>query len=355
MKNSALNMGKVRRFLKLNLFSLSLFLISVFVMITYGYQRTAMVNRNAMPNLTLEKKEEICSFVFFCGHGDINTLNELRPLLISAIILSTCPLRFVLITDAATANQARLLFTNDINVSPIQIFVDIWTVDVEKILRWTRKLKLGFDKNLGKKGPWLIAKLYMPFIVKYLDKAIILDSDMVFLEDPAMLWDQFHDGKPWTFKLPLKDLTSASRICSCVILMKIRSVMENKIYPEKLMHALQVHGRSLYDPEDGVYHPKHADQGVYFILRLTYPELFESLDRRYNVDHCHFYYGAFNRSVRPNSRQKVSLLHKNCGVSPLHLQYAEPFFQSFRSYQPHWIRNGISKKIFKPQIRSFRL
>lgn len=332
------------------------------IALLFGFSLTAFLTRltgvfrpGQRPSIQLEKGsfQEKCTFVIACGTGDINTIIEMRALIVSAILLSSCPLHFILVADRSSAGMARRFFREEINTSHIPISVDIWTIPITGIERWARNLGMGLHKGLEKKGPWLLAKLYIPLMLREYSRVIVLDSDMIFLEDPAVLWSNFYDGKPWTFKLPLKDLTTASRICSCVILIKVQNVIRENIYPHKVKRALLKNGQSWFNSNLGIYLPKHADQGVYYALRMTYPYLFESLDRRYNVDHCHDYYGVFDNNINIRNRQAVSLLHRNCGSStPLHINHAEPFFSFFKLYQTNWLKNDLNERSFKTQITS---
>lgn len=304
------------------------------------------------------KPDETCTFVILCGDGDADTVSEMRALLISAMLLSTCPLHFVLIADKSSAKRAAAFFKNEINSSRIPVTVDIWTVSIQSISAWALNLGIGIQMGTPfaqKKAQWLLAKLYVPILLKEFDNVIVIDSDMVFLEDPAKLWSNFNDGLSWTFKMPLKDLSSVSNICSCVVLIRVKRVIEGRIYPQKLRNALMRNGLEWYDQNANLYRPKHADQGVYFILRNTYPKLFVSLDQRYNIDHCHKFYGAFLGDHKYGRKQKVSLLHRNCGSSAFYKEFAEPFFRFFRLYQPHWFENNVQKLPIKVRINQFVL
>lgn len=302
--------------------------------------------------------DKTCTFVILCGDGDADTVSEMRALLVSAMLLSSCPLHFVLIADKSSAHRADTFFKNEINSSRIPVTIDIWTVSIQSISTWALKLGIGIQTGTPfaqKKAHWLLAKLYVPILLRHLDNIIVIDSDMVFLEDPARLWSNFYDGLSWTFKMPLADLSSVSNICSCVVLIRVKAVIERKVYPHKIRNALMRNGIEWYDRDAKLYRPKHADQGVYFILRKTYPGLFVSLDQRYNIDHCHKFYGAFLWNHKPGQKQKVSLLHRNCGSSPYFKEFAEPFFRFFRLYQPHWFENNVQQKSIKVQINHYIL
>ena len=105
----------------------------------------------------------------------------------------------------------------------------------------------------------------LPWVLQDIDRAILMDTDMIFLEDPARLWDEF-DAQQWLYKMPIHSMRKGSGfICSCVVLLKMDQIRHSNIFPTLMEEAL------LSQPtweENGLYKTPHGDQGLYFAMML---------------------------------------------------------------------------------------
>lgn len=290
-----------------------------------------------------------CTFVILCGTGDTDTVEEMRPLLASAILLTSRPLHFILVADANSSERAHQFFQNNLNASSKLVSVDIWTISTKFIEEWANSFRFNVLGVLENKRVWLIAKLFVPWLLYDHDQVIVIDSDMVFLEDPAMLWSEFDDDRSWAYKLPLNEVYSFNSICSCIVLINIPTVLKNDFYPEKFLHAMALAGTKP-DPETGLYDTERVDQHVYYYLFKAYPHLFRTLKQQFNIDYCHKFYGAFDNV---SSSVKVSLLHMNCGNwdEPLR-ESSEVFFNFYEQFRWAWFR-GEPGKTYNLSISTF--
>lgn len=326
-----------------------------------SFERTPSAN-NSVPR----KDNDTCTFVIMCGNGDVDTVEEMQGLIISAVLLSTCPLRFVIVTDKSTSGRVRALFQDDLNGSMIKdVSIDIWTISTKFIGAWANSFKFSLQGHLPAKRVWLIAKLYIPFLLHNYKYVAVVDSDMIFLEDPRVLWSQFgfeddDDGgrkqqeqvtrkkRTWAYKMPLNDLTNHHTICSCVVLIDVENALKHDLYPIHFQRALE-RDRRKYNVTTGLFQPERVDQAVYYLLHQNRPELFMTLDQRFNIDHCHEYYLTLRRS----SNSRASLLHYNCEKKrffdhPL----GNVYFNFYRLYKWRWLQ-GEPGRYFPLRIREF--
>ncbi|CDF34686.1 unnamed protein product [Chondrus crispus] len=279
-----------------------------------------------------QEQKEWCTFAIMCGTGDTDTVSEMRPLLVSAILLSTCRLHFIFLTDEDGAGRVHEMFAKNLTTADKPIRVDIMVISTEWIDEKALKIKL--DPHGHHSGSWGTGKLLLPWILQDLDRVIVIDSDMIFLDDPASLWAQFDDDGTWAYKMPLFDRSKSSNICSCVVLMDIQKIRQVRAYPDLFSSVLHSHPEWRNETSLN-YVPPHGDQGVYFGLMKSHPKLVNSLDDRFNVDHCHGYYGA----LRNSSSKMVSILHKNCESRRHALDAAgNLFFDFYSAYKWQWLK-----------------
>lgn len=281
---------------------------------------------------------ENCTFAVVCGNGDIDSVAELRPLITSAILLSSCRIHFIIVTDSQGVHRIHKTLKEELGVTLKPVSFEIWKISKRFIEKWSKKFK--FDTNFHvkrEKRIYLITKLYLPFLLRHHERFVVMDTDMVFLQDPVLLWDQFKDNSSsWAYKMPLNGMHSASRLCSCVVLVNVNKVLISNLYPDQFKKALELNPRE-YNRNVGLFQTYFVDQAVYNLLQNLRPELFSLLDNRFNVDHCHQYIRRF-RSIKPISR-KTTIIHNNCPAHRFDGHYTgERFFDFFRTYKLSWLK-----------------
>lgn len=195
----------------------------------------------------------------------------------------------------------------------------------------------------------------VPWLLPDIRRAIVLDTDMVFTRDPALLWAEFskgNDNSGWAFKMPLfsarepwtrahYNLANVHGICSCVVLVNLDRARSEIVWPDVLRKALESaiqRGEwegTWYKPELGKWHLVHSDQGMYWLLLRYRPNLISDLHPRWNSDRCHKWNGAMNRT----SKIDVGLLHRNCAGSDASKtsDEANDYFRFYHNFQWRWI------------------
>lgn len=296
------------------------------------------------------ESQVVCRFVLVCGHGDVDTVSEMRALIVSAVLLSSCPLHFILVSDEGNAKRASQMF-KALKTMKKSVSVDIWTISIRFITKWATKFKFSPQGHLPSKRVWLITKVYLPYLLQQFDRIVVIDTDMIFLDDPAILWNEFHTSgnQKWAYKMPLSNLSSQHTICSCVVLINVQNVITDNLYPRQFQAALE-QDRKSYNASSGLYQTERVDQAVYFYLRRIRPDLFKSLDRRFNIDHCHRYY---NR-LAPDSHEQVTLLHYNCPEYRFkYHRQGNGLFHFFQMYHWEWLKGG-GARTYPIRIQQFR-
>lgn len=303
-------------------------------------------------------EDKTLNFVVVCGKGDTDSVDEMLPLLKSAILLSTTPLKFILMTDNSSAEKARAVLSAGLPTAQKRVSFEIWTISKEYIRESARAIEMDTDNNIP--GLWATAKIFVPWILKdqKYEHVIVLDSDMVFLQDPTLVWTHFNTpaSDEWLYQLILEDMTNASTICSSVVMMNIPRIVQSELNPyifrELILKRSELRFKESWmtkDDESELYKPLHADQGIYYWLKLDYPNLVLSLPQRFNIDHCFNYHGSLKRDKESN----VSILHLNC--EPLNFSLdkeGQEVFDFYKHYKWSWLR-GYSKMNLPVDIATF--
>lgn len=294
---------------------------------------------------------EQCTFALVCGHGDSDTISEMKPLIISAVLLSSCRLHFIILTDANSYGRINDTLHAELETTLKPVSFEIWKVSTRFIRQWANNFKFDTDGYLQKKRIWLTTKLYIPFLLRHYERLIVIDTDIIFLQDPLLLWDQFNDGNgSWSYKMPLNDMKNENTICSCVVLVNVKNVLSSNLYPTEFQKALQL-GNDTYNQTTGLFRTHRVDQAVYYLLSKRRPEIFRTLHERFNVEHCRRYFGRFH-STRPIIN-KTTALHYNCAGKRFNgHETGEIFFRFYQTYRMSWLK-GENRRSYHNQIKTF--
>lgn len=225
------------------------------------------------------------------------------------------------------------------NIS-VRILDENWVIE--------RSKDILFDHTTHHAGVWGAAKLFLPWLYPHLDRALVLDTDMAFSKDIALLWDLFEERNAttgevnehsWLWRMPLNS-DHPWHVCTCVMLIEMSRIRRKLKIDHAFRNALLNYpagpksvGLWRANGSD-FFHSDVGDQGVIFALFRQRPELFETLSQTWNSDHCHHYYYAFQRRVpRPQG-----ILHRNCiGAHTEHtVDDASHFFNFFNNYPLNW-------------------
>jgi len=141
--------------------------------------------------------------------------------------------------------------------------------------------------------------------------------------------------------MPISNKNHFSKICSCIVLIKMDVARRSKVFPTLFHRSLESGPDSWWISNQKIWRPETGDQGLYWLMMKKYPALFRKLPSNWDKERCH----KFSGSLEPTSRDRVSLLHRNCGGrnSSLGNDRASPFFDFFTNYRWHWLKPQSGK------------
>lgn len=295
----------------------------------------------ALPtNSSCATAEDIPTIIISCGNGDTDAVAEMRPLITSIILLTSVPLRFVFITDDDGVIRIQRMFA-ELGRTKRRIIVQTVKLSLEWMEKWAAKTKL--DMYVHHSGVFGMAKLALPWLLPDIKLGVVLDTDMVLLKDPALLWSEAlqEEGpgfqKGWVYRMMLsEEMEKPSQMCSCVIAMRLQQARDERLYPRVVGNALKAFPSWF---RMGVYKPLHGDQGVFFALWHQDHRIVGNLDATWNRDHCHKFNGIFDKGNTKNA----AILHRNCYAED-HPKRKEtndgspPFFDFYEAYPWRWLR-----------------
>lgn len=287
------------------------------------------------------------TFVITCGSGITDAVEEMQPLLKSILMLISQPVHIVFLTDAKGGKRIRRLFRY-LAWTKKKVWVDIYVLNELLVDTWAAKVRLSPWAHHS--GRWGTAKLILPWIIRDRDRAVLVDTDMIFMQDPMNLWELFNTGsQDWIYQMPVAHMWSPVHICSCIVLFKLDKIREQRVYPKLMKYVLPTH-KGWYDPNSKLYKPNCGDQGVYWLLMKHYPKLFQRLPVHWARGRC----GKYQDALKIQSTSPVGILHRNCGGtnSSAVNDEASPFFDFWSHYRWHWLQPSHGVK-FPVKLRSF--
>jgi len=271
----------------------------------------------------------------------------MRPLLASMLAFSSGSMRLVFLTDEGGASRVDAMFSGELVHYKRRLTVEIIEVADKLIEDFAYRIKL--DPYGDRTGRWAIAKLMVPWLLPQYDRVVVVDTDMIFMDDPLELWKEHsHDDGRWVYRMPLNARHSNNDICSCIVLFNLKRARKLRVYPTLFRAALSntytyrdKSGKknpeaSWYSRRTRLWRPSHGDQGMYWILMASYPNLFSALPQKWNREKCHNYSWIFNR----DSKVDVGIFHRNCGGvdSRKFNDDANHQFDFFLHYKWHWLK-----------------
>ncbi|CUA72472.1 hypothetical protein RSOLAG22IIIB_01142 [Rhizoctonia solani] len=228
----------------------------------------------------------------------------------SAIMHSSRPLSFRLICseDAMPIIEHKFgLFSRP----AYSVDVVYYPMSLDAIQARADRAGVGTKYFAGMGG---LVKVFLHELLPDVNRAIFVDTDMVFVVDPVLLWNTFSTLKPdQMLAFPtLGPKSDASLICTCVMLLNLslmrdhkRPFMSSTLLPswskngvsgqafEKALSGdglIQNPGRTTlikFNPKD----PLFGDQGIYHVIWTHFPELFAHLSLRWDITYCRSGYG----------------------------------------------------------------
>lgn len=134
------------------------------------------------------------------------------------------------------------------------------------------------------------------------DRAVYVDTDMLFTLDPLFLWNTFDKFKPnQLVALPSQGPDShPSKICSCVMVLNLaamrnpeRPFMASNLVPGWTENSLSAQAINLAHANGSDFKPMHApwgDQGIYWVIWRYMNDFFVPLSQRWDVSICRLNY-----------------------------------------------------------------
>lgn len=226
----------------------------------------------------------------------------------SALMHTSRPIAFHFICDddAIPIIQSKLrLFSRP----TYSVDVSFYPVSTDAIKARSGRAGIGYRSGWG-----MLLKVFMHELLPDVDKAIFVDTDMLFVLDPLLLWNTFSTLKPnQLMAFPtLGPNSDASRICTCVMLLNLAAMRntnrpfmsstlvsgwpKNALSSKAFERTIAAGGtvpdadrskRVKFDPMN----PLYGDQGIYHIIWTHFPELFAHLSLRWDTTHCRSSYG----------------------------------------------------------------
>ncbi|KXN87717.1 Glycosyltransferase-like protein LARGE2 [Leucoagaricus sp. SymC.cos] len=226
-------------------------------------------------------------------------------LLIKSILMyNSSPSEFHVVCDEEAENYLRARLTlvvrprHDVSVT---FYKPTWQNMLGRI---EREGTIKTDHSAGLPG---LMKLFLHEIIP-VEKGIYIDTDAFFISDPTLLWDVFATLKPSISVVMSNhpdqnapEWNHASRICSCVMLLHLerlrnQRLMDSTIYRADTSHlfppALAPEAfRAMYGLPGGDGYGRYdnvrlGDQGYWWAIVSHRPDIFEPLSYDFEVTSC---------------------------------------------------------------------
>ncbi|KZT03448.1 glycosyltransferase family 8 protein [Laetiporus sulphureus 93-53] len=248
------------------------------------------------PAVSATAEPIVFSFIMFSE----DSANEGAILIKSILMYTSKPVEFHIICDepakAYLEGRLRLVKqpTHDITV---RFYLLSWSAMLARI---EREGTITSDHSAGTPG---LMKLFIHEILPAsVPRVIYIDTDALFISDPALLWDVFSHLKPRTaLAIPTHpdqhapQWNHANRICSCIMLLdlaRLRALrlMRSSADPDPAPPALGPQAfEAMYGGpgEDGHFRDvKLGDQGYWWAIVSHRPDVVEHLPLAWEVSSC---------------------------------------------------------------------
>jgi len=301
-------------------------------------------------------------FVIVAGTGETDGVDEAIVLLNSILLLSSMDIDLYIITDKRGVSEFTKMFEQ---ISSTRVQINVSLIEHDPV--WTANLSYSINVNPYRhhSGAWGMTKLWLPLhpALKSLDFAIIVDTDMVFLVDPAELYDERPDRyihrminpdptlANWAYMMPLVppgQEKAPKNICSCVVLTNLNYIRKAGLVPQAFSSALSarpewkqiVKVSNSIQQKRRLYNVPNGDQGIYFALWEQNPDLIRPLDWKWNRDKCHKYNRALDTPDASTPHIPVNMIHRNCFGSNIRKRWradpGDPYFTFFYRFKWLW-------------------
>ncbi|KAG8748645.1 hypothetical protein FRC10_000036 [Ceratobasidium sp. 414] len=319
----------------------------------------------------------------------------------SALMHTSRPLAFHLIcSDEAIPIIKKKLQLFSRPAYPLD--VSFYPVSLDAIQARAGRAGVGTKYSAGWGG---LVKVFMHELLPSVERAIFIDTDMLFVLDPVLLWNTFSTLKRnQMVAFPtLGPKSDSSRICTCVMLLNLatmrdvkRPFMSSTLVPGWSRSAISSNAFNLTLSGDGMIEsadrskrvkfdpmdPLYGDQGLYHVIWTHFPELFAHLSLRWDVTHCRQGYGLqlgkwhepggeevsetdqvkaqFYMEEAPEKFEQLlpGILHFNCQNRPIVWDFEENYVENtwasmitmITRYKWIWLNRGDGSAAIKVQV-----
>lgn len=145
-----------------------------------------------------------------------------------------------------------------------------------------------------------LVKTFLHEVLHDVKRVIYLDTDMLFLVDPYLLWRDFelywNQSRDFMVAFPtLGERSTCDVVCTCIMLLDLEQMRKRFFMPStnfpagtKTLGNNETWARAEIDPEN----PEFGDQGLYFAIWKRYGRrMFRDLSVSWDMTHCRFSYG----------------------------------------------------------------
>lgn len=145
-----------------------------------------------------------------------------------------------------------------------------------------------------------LVKTFLHEVLHDVKRVIYLDTDMLFLVDPYLLWRDFerywNESRDFMVAFPtLGERSTPDVVCTCIMLLDLEQMREHFFMPStnfpvgtKTLGNNATWERAEINPED----PEFGDQGLYFAIWKRHGrKMFRDLSVSWDMTHCRFSYG----------------------------------------------------------------
>lgn len=219
----------------------------------------------------------------------------------SILMYTSMPVEFHIVCDEAAQayleNRVRLI-TRPAHDILVRFYLLSWQSMADRI---DREGTIMTDHSAGVPG---LMKLFIHEILPpSVPRAIFIDTDALFISDPALLWDRFAQLAPGAAiaipthpEMSAAEWHHANRICSCIMLLDLARLRALRLMDSRVYRA---HGgvralgpqafRAMYGapgPSGRFQDVKLGDQGYWYALVSHRPDLTEHLGFEWEVSSC---------------------------------------------------------------------
>jgi len=291
------------------------------------------------------EKEDYINVIIVAGKLQNDAVKESKALINSILLMSTQAIHFNFLLNHAALKTVHN-FRHLLKHSRVPLKITVRTLNETWVIRKCKEIQ--FDHTTHHAGVWGAAKLWLPWLYPNLERALVLDTDMVLSKDVAILWRLFDERNTttgivaehkWIWRMPLNE-NHPWHVCTCVMLIEMAWARARVHITRDFLDGLHAYpvtatSKSMWRADDSdLFHSDVGDQGVLFALYRHKPDLFTTLAQTWNSDHCHKYYGVFTKRIPPPQ----GILHRNCIGAHIEnaVDEASTFFSFFNNYPLNW-------------------